>query len=563
MLFTEIAIAIIVAAACAIILHVLKQPVIIGFILAGLIIVSSGYLEAGSLSNIEDLASIGVALLLFIIGLEMNFKELKQVGYTAIVIGVSQTFFTLAGGFLLSLVLGFNETASLYIAVALTFSSTIIVMKLLSEKKDLKSLYGRIVISVSLVEDFIAIIILLFLASFRDGGSIGVNSIFIIIKGVMFVAAIIAFSRFLPKILDRIGQSQELLYIFSVAWALGVAVLASSPFVGLTNEVGGFLAGLALAGSAEHYQIGARLRPLRDFFLILFFVGLGARMVLGDASIQIVPTIVLSLFILVVSPIITLFIMGAMGYRARTSFLVSLTGTQISEFSLLIAVLGRSFNHLTDSDVSLMTLVAIISIFISSYFIIYNDEIYKALKPLVKKFEFRRTFIEEAAGNESNGNNQMTDHVVLVGVHRMGYSILKALETACIDFMAVDFDPMVVKELRKENVQAIYGDITDPEIQDLVGLDNASFFISTVPGVKYNIFMLNSIKQINKKTKIILTAETEKEGKELYALGADYVLLPHFIGGMEVSEVIKASSGLVGLEKLKERDLGLLFKNKY
>lgn len=560
-LFTEIAIAIIVAVLCGAFAHFLRQPVITGFMFAGLIISFLGYLATDNIYIVEHLAHIGVTFLLFLVGLEMSFKELRHVGKPALFTGLGQIVFTFGLGFLIASALGFALMPALYISLALTFSSTIVVVKLLSEKRDLNSLYGRIVVGFLLVQDFIAIVVLILLAGLQNGQGIGMGLLTTFAKGILFVGLIIGASRFLPRFLDTMARSPELLYLFSIAWALGVAALAASSFVGLSIEVGGFLAGLALARSAEHFQIGARLKPLRDFFIILFFISLGAQMMAGYGSeiIDVVrpmlpAVILLSLFVLIGNPLIVLLIMGFLGYRARTSFLASLTVAQVSEFSLILVAAGYGYGHIEQEHVLLVTLVGIITIFFSSYLIIGGDALYGILRPVIKRFEFRRTGVEN---NFAHVDNAPGDHVVVVGVHRMGQSILHALHMNGERFVAVDFDPTVVKELQQKNLPVIYGDVTDPDIQDVVSLTKARIVISTIPDFAVGTAVLAAIKEAKSGAKVVVTAGSEHEGMDLYEEGADYVLLPHFVGGMEIVSLFK-ENGFDRLKELRERDLGII-----
>jgi len=553
MLFTEIVIAVISAAAIGIFFHILRQPSIIGFIVAGLIVSSLGYLAQENAQVIGNLASIGVALLLFIVGLEMNIKELRHVGKPAILVGLGQIIFTFTIGYFICYALGFTNLTSFYISIALTFSSTIVVVKLLSEKKDLKSLYGRIVLGALLVQDLVAILVILFLTGFSGKEAVGMGFVVTLLKGAVFVGLLVLASKYLPKLLDLIGRSRELLFLFSIAWALGIAALAGSNVVGLSIEVGGFLAGLSLAGSAENFQISSRLRPLRDFFLILFFVGLGTNMILGITPELITSAVVLSLFVLIGNPIIILIVMSVMGYRARTAFLSGLTFAQVSEFSFVVVALGGRLGHLGATEISLVTLIGIITIFISSYFIYYGDRIYEFMKPGVKFLEKKKGLIEEF-GELTN----LQDHLVLVGVHRMGQAILKALSNSTRDFVAVDFDPVVVKSLRESNLPVLYGDITEEAIQESVGLDKAHVVISTVPDFRDNLAVLGAVRRSNSKAKIILTSESETDALELYDKGADYVILPHFLGGRELVEIIDRDHSFTSLSKLKAKDLSLI-----
>lgn len=550
-LFTEITIALVLAAAFGFVAHLLRQPPIIGFILAGLavgFVASPGF---GGVEVIEGLAPIGVALLLFLVGLEMDLKELRNVGWPALFTGLGQIIFTFGVGFLIAQALGFALLPAIYISVALTFSSTIIVVKLLSEKRELTSLYGRIVVGFLLIQDFVAILGLIFLAGIQADGATATDFIFTLLKGLGLVGVTFFLSRYLPKLLDKVGRSQEMLYLFSIAWALGISALTE--FAGLSIEVGGFLAGVALANSSEHFQIGSRLRPVRDFFLILFFVGLGAKMLVAGVTFPLIPAIVLSLFVLVGNPLIVMIIMGALGYRSRTSFLASLTVAQISEFSLIIAALGLRVGHIDETHTALITMVGILTIFSSSYFIIYGDRIHNKLRPVLKFFEFRRKLVEEV-----EVDSDLEDHIVLVGVHRTGRSVLKSLDESGEEYIALDFDPVLVRSLEAEGVPIAYGDVTDEEIQEIVALDKAKLVISTVPNKRDNLAIIMASKKENKKTNVIVTADSEEDAKELYKAGASYVIMPHFVGGWELAQAISNDDGLKSLIGLQERDTQVL-----
>jgi len=547
-LFVEIAIITVIAVLAGFIAHLLRQPVIIGFIAGGFFIGLFNYAEIVDAHLIENLAHIGVALLLFLIGLEMDFRELKHVTIPAFLVGLGQILFTFGLGFVIATTLGFATIPAFYIAIALTFSSTIVVVKLLSEKKDINTLYGRVAIGVLLVQDLVAILVLIFVTGLQGGDSILLTLGETFLKGAGLVVGTVILSRIFPKILDRIGRSQEMLYLFSIAWALGAAGL--SAFMGLSIEIGGFLAGLALASSSENFQIASRLRPLRDFFLVLFFVLLGIQAFEGGAAIALAPAVVFALFVLVGNPLIIMFVMGVLGYRARTSVISGLTLAQISEFGLIIMALGLRIGAIETSDVSLVTLVGVFTIFVSSYYIAYSDRIYRSLKPFAKIFEFRKKLVEELPPD-----TEFKGHVVLIGVNRIGKSILEALMKAKADFVAIDYDPIVVKKLNEDEVPVVYGDILDSDIQDRVGLQDADVVISTIPGFRNNQAIVNLVEGHDKRTQTIVTADDEWHARELYQEGADYVIVPHYLGGKELAEVITKDKDLGTLKKLKAKDL--------
>lgn len=317
--FSQIAILLVVAAVAGVIARYLKQPLLIGYLFAGFILAFLGVVT--DIEVFSGLGQIGVALLLFLVGLEMNIRELPSIGKVALLTGLGQIIFTSGIGFLISRLLGFTILPSMYIAVALTFSSTIIMVKLLSEKNDLASLYGRIAIGFLLVQDFVAVLILMFLAGLGRGDVALGGYLFTFGKAlVLFALVWILSKKVLPQIFERlIANSTELLFIGSIAWALGVASFVAGP-LGFTLEIGGFLAGLALSNMPEHLQIASRTRPLRDFFLTIFFLLLGTRLLVGNLGEVAAPSLVFSLFVLVGNPVIILIILGLMGYKRRTSF---------------------------------------------------------------------------------------------------------------------------------------------------------------------------------------------------------------------------------------------------
>ena len=572
-LFSEIAIVVVLAAALGFLAHFLKQPTVVGYLVAGILIGPLGYWEwtakwlaqiGSPVSNHFDVlnvfSEIGITLLLFMVGLEINTQNLKEVGKPALWTGLGQIVFTFAAGFFLVRFLGFSELASAYISIALTFSSTIIVVQLLSQKKDLNSLYGKIVVGFLLVQDFIAILALIFLSGFSNtAGSTSLfysvlGFLFVFLKGGVLLFATVYLSRKLfPRLMNLIGRSQEILYIFSLAWGLGLAALMASPWIGFSIEIGGLLAGLALANSVTHFQVASRMKPVRDFFIMLFFVALGARLAVGDFSAILSPAAILSVFVLIGNPIIVMIIMAGLGYRSRTSFLSSLTVAQISEFSLILAALGLRLGHLTNSEGSLVTLVGIVTITISSYFILYGDHIYVFMKPALKVLEFRKRKAEELQSVLPYAN-----HTVLFGAHRMGSNILAALKATDEPFVVVDFDPAIIQALIKKDIPVLYGDSNDDEIRNLAGLPRARVVISTIPDFKDNLSLLAFMKKENPRAVTIVTSENEWEAKELYHVGVDYVILPHFVGGLQIAQAIQHDPNYSQLEALRLHDLAFI-----
>ena len=547
----ELAIVILIAAALGAIAKLLKQPIVLAYLIAGVVIGYFNFFHFGDKETFQVFADLGIMFLLFLVGLEINYTSLRLVGKASVLVGLGQIIFTAALGFLIAASFNFTYFQSAYIAIALTFSSTIIVVKLLSEKKDLNSLYGKISIGLLLVQDFVAILILIFLAGIGGEKIVLSETIFTIIKGIgLFVAMLYLGRKILPLIFDKIANSQELLFLTSLAWCFGIATLTAK--LGFSIEIGGFLAGLALANSSEHFQISSRIKSLRDFFILIFFVILGSSLIFSNLSGIIIPIIVLSLFVLIGNPLIVLIIMGLMGYRKRTSFMCGLTVAQISEFSLILAALGLKIGHLTEEVVALITAVGIITITLSAYLIIYSEKIFQYLSPYLSVFERGKTKEDELSIKEFH------KPMILIGCHRTGQSIAYNLPKD--DLLIIDFDPEIITQLKKRGFNYLFGDIADLEIIEKSNMDEAKLIISTSPDLEDNLTLLSEMKNAAAKPKIVVRARTEDEAKILYQNNADYVLLPHFTAGQYLGKTITLDPEMKILESLRKKDLELMEK---
>lgn len=522
----------------AVLFQFLRQPPILAYILAGIIIGPFGQVQFHDQEIIKSFGDFGITLLLFTLGLELSFRELRSIGKKTFIIGLSQMIITWILGYGTAVLLGFNHIISLYIGVALTFSSTIIIVKLLSDKKDLTSLYGKLSIGLLLMQDFAAIFVLMLLSSIGSSSFIGLESfLMVFLKGIIILGIVIAFSKIiLPLILKRIAKSRETLFLFSLAFVFSISFIISSPPINFPIEIGGFLAGVALANSNENFQIIAMASSLRDFFITIFFVVLGMGLFINHFIALLIPALVLSFFVLLVKPLIAMVVMGLIGYGRRTSFLVGLNISQISEFSLIIVFLAYSLKLIDETTVSLLTLVGVITFTVSAYLILYGNALYNLLNPILGIFE-KREPIERDSRHDTL--SQFSNHVVLIGAHRMGESILFALKKHGEKVAVVDFNPDIVEKLRKRGTLSVFGDIADLDIQDRVAMQNARLVISTVPDIADNIALIKNIKHSKHKTKIVVLGQNKEESEKLYKAGADYVVMPHVVGGMHIAKMIQ------------------------
>jgi len=511
----------------------LKQPLILGYVLAGIIL---GPALLGLIYEpevIRVLSTFGIAFLLFLVGLELDWAKLKVIGRPSLLLGFGQVLFTACFGYGLIKLFGFATLPALYIAIALTFSSTIIVVKLLSERQALESLYGRLAVGMLLIQDFIAIFALILLSGFAGGAVPSPAELtFILLKGAgLILLALLSGRYLLPPLFMKLAHSSEMLLLSSIAWCFGFSLI--SIIGGFSIEIGAFLAGLALARLPYHLEIVGRVRSLRDFFITIFFVLLGSQLLFANLASLTLPFILLSLFVLIGNPLIVMIIMGLMGYTKRTGFLVGLTVAQISEFSLILMHLGYRLGHVTAQEVALVTLIGITTITLSSYLITYGDNIYRWLAPYLKIFE--RKIITEHASEEF----QLANHAVIIGCDRLGEKLVDAVQELNLPLLVIDFDPETVARLRLRGVRCIYGDMSDPEIYDRAQLSLAKIIISTVPDLNSNRLLLQEAKRRGLTAPVYVTADTWLDTRSLYAAGADYVVFPHYLSGEYMSALLR------------------------
>lgn len=568
-IFFELTFVLIAAGAIAYILHFFKQPSIIAYIITGLLIGPLALYKLHHGEVLHGLAEIGITLLLFMVGLDLDISQLKRIGKAAVIAGVGQVIFTASIGFGIATFLGLDTIPALYVAIALTFSSTIIVVKLLSEKRDMQSLYGKLAVGIFLVQDIAAIFILILLAGItgNDGiGSIGGSGItqsiiLTLAKAFMIGVVVVALSRTVfPRLMRSLLKSDELLLLFSLAWALGLAAFFTSPLIGFNAAIGGFVAGLALANTGAHHQISGRIKPLRDFFIVIFFIVLGSQLVIGNIHEAIWPAIILALFVLIGNPVIVTIILGLMGYKLRTSFMTGVTVAQISEFSLILMALGLAAGHVNQTDATIVTMVGIATIGISSYGILYSNKLYEWLMKATFGLLERRSK-QSGKDQEHLGDVVFNKHIVVVGANRLGRHLVERLAKHKDEqFIIVDFNPDVISHFRNQKLAAVCGDITDPYIQEVAALSSARLIIATIPDFHDTMALLEAIKTFKKKPKIIVAGGDESEAIELYHAGADYVLLPHFVGGTHLTEIIRAHTDTASLRKLKNKHLETIHK---
>lgn len=529
--FNELAAVLAVATAIGFAGLLLRQPLIVSFIVAGLV-AGSGVIDIDeSMETIELLAEVGIALLLFLVGLKLDLALVRSLGRVALATGLGQIAFTTIFGFLLSLVLQLDPVTSLYVAVALTFSSTIIIVKLLSDKREIDSLHGRIAIGFLIVQDLAVVAAMVVLSGFGVGGDDetggGLNAL--LFGGPLLFAGLALFMYALAeRLVRRMATSPEMLVTFGIGWAVLLAALFE--YVGFGKELGGLVAGVSLASTSLREVIAARLSGLRDFLLLFFFLSLGITLELSVLGSQIPAAVVLSAFVLVGNPLIVLAIMAWLGYRKRTGFLAGLTVSQISEFSLIFIGLGVTIGHIDDDAAGLVTLVGLVTIALSTYAITYSDRLYDWIEPLLSPFE--RTF--PAAEDSLDTETEARHHEVIVfGVGRYGGNIMRGLRERGHSTLGIDFDPQAVQNARKAGFDVIFGDALDPDFVQTLKVTHAQAVVLAFPPGAYGVTHTDpryaardSLRQSGFSGSVIAMTDDEAEIERLRANGIEPVLVP-------------------------------------
>jgi Kef-type K+ transport system membrane component KefB len=546
--FYEIAALLVFASLVGFIGMLLRQPLIVSFIVAGVLAGPAGLGIAQSTAHIELLAALGVAVLLFLVGLKLDLNLVRTLGNVALITGLGQVAFTSLIGYALCLALGFGPLASLYIAVALTFSSTIIIVKLLSDKREIDSLHGRIALGFLIVQDLVVVLAMMVLSAFGAGaGEAGsaLDFALVLLRGMILIAVVGLFMRYAAEpLLRRIARSSELLVMFAIGWAALLAAVAD--YIGFGKELGGLLAGVSLASTPYRESIASRLVSLRDFMLLFFFIGLGSLLNLQMVGAQVLPAIGLALFVLIGNPLIVMIIMGAMGYRKRTGFMAGLTVAQISEFSLVFMAMGLAIGHVDADALGLVTLIGLITIGASTYMILNSEAIYRRLEPWLGAFERRVPFRE---GMMAVATTERFD-VIVFGLGRYGGLIATGLRDNGLRVLGVDFDPEVVRQWKQTGVDACYGDAADPELLETLPLEHVRWVISAVPQREAGVTeqdskrtLLESLRAAGYAGRVAVTAHDERDIHILQRAGATSVLLPFSDAASQAVRAIVAEMG--------------------
>jgi Kef-type K+ transport system membrane component KefB len=523
-LFTETTAVLALAAALSALGAFLRQPLIVAYIAAGVIAGPAGLGWVSEEDPLDLLAQMGITLLLFVVGLKLDPRLIRTLGRVVLGLGLIQVAITAALGYGLAVLLGLSQVMALYVGLGLAFSSTVVIVKMLSDAREIDALHGRIALGILIVQDLVVVIAMVLLTAFdgTSGDALWRNLVLIPLKGVAFLGAVALAMRYvLPRLLHFLARSRELLTLAAIAWALALA--GTGHALGFSHEVGAFVAGVALAATPYHEAIGARLSALRDFLLLFFFIDLGTHVDVGRVGELVGPALALSGFALLIKPLIIASLLGVAGYRRRTTGLTALTMGQISEFSLILAAMGMKVGHLDAATVSLMTLVALVTIAISGYLIGYLHPIYAWLAPWLKPFERRAPQREAAMAEDGTSGAQ----VILLGLGRYGERMALDFAKRGLSVLGLDFDPERVRAAQRLGIAARYGDAGDADILDALPLQGAQWVVSSIREADVNRALLYGLRQHGFQGRVAVATHHSGEVQALRRLGADLILQPY------------------------------------
>ena len=538
-ILVDIGLAIVAATALAYLARLLRQPLLLAYIGAGLLI---GPPLLGLVHNeaaIAEIAELGLALLMFIVGLEIDLKKLVSSGRVGALVGSIQVVLCAAMTVGFVLLLGFSGLPALYLGVASAFSSTMIVVKLLSDKSELDTVDGRLTLGALLMQDVLAIVVLALQPNLEDPSLVPIG--LSLLSGLGLVGGALLASRFLlPRVFEYAAKSPELVLITAISWCLVIGYLAI--LANFSIAMGALIAGVTLSWFPYSVDVVAKIRTLRDFFVTLFFVALGMQLQVG--SIQVVLAAVALSAVVIASRFLTVGpALYLMGYGSRVGLLCSLALAQASEFALVIVALGLSLGHIGREIASIMALALVITSTLSTYMIMANHAIARRGVMLLKRLGLPDRRRVEPTGDAEHGPHQQD--VVVLGFHRVASSMLYETQGSRNgrDMLVVDFSPEVFRQLQNMELPIIYGDISHLDTLEHAGVADAKVVVSTVSedflrGTD-NINLLEQVRRLNPRARVILSAETFERAREMYEAGADYVVLPRVEAARAFLEVLQ------------------------
>ncbi len=541
----DVIIALIAAAVIAYAAYRLRQPVIMGYIIAGIAI--GPHLGLKWVTNPEAInftSELGLIALLFMVGLELDLRKIASSGKLILIAAIAQFVICVAMGLAFFSIGGYNNGNNLaiyYLAITFSFSSTMIVVKLLYDKFELDTLPGRITLGILVLQDIWAILFLAIQPNLADPqlGPLALS----LAKGVGLVVGCLLIRRFLlPSVFKSIAKNPELLVVTSLGWCFLIAYL-SGDVAGLSRAMGALIAGVSLSTLPYKEEIATRVTSIRSFFLILFFVSLGMQVTQPSVN-TFVMSLLASVFLIASRFVSLSALLYFMKKGIRVSFLVPLNLAQISEFSLVIVAIGVDYGHIDKTVMTIILFTLMITATVSTYMITYSHQLYLFTDRILKKLRIKDML---PTVEEGRGEAEVSNPVLFLGFYKIASSLLHSLENKNPEIKqkitVVDFNPEVYQKLNQRGVRGLFGDLTNTNTLTDSGIEKAKVVVSTIPDTilkgTSNLSLLKYTKRINPDARVVVTAENVQSARELWSAGADYVVLPHFAAADTLAPVLQ------------------------
>lgn len=518
----------------------LKLPTLVGYILAGILF---GAILPSNLKSVSSLAEIGTILLLFSIGIELSLSRLEKYLDISVFGALIQILAVTLIGFLILQAFGMPFAVSLILSLGFSVSSTAVLVKILSDRGETDTIHGGIMFGWSLVQDLAVIPLMVALPIFA-GQSAGIMAfVFAFAKAALIIAVTLILGRLIiPFLVHRVADtnSRELMLLASIALALGTAGLTS--FFGISPALGAFLAGVVISESQEHHAIFAETRPLRDLFVALFFVTLGFLVNLPMVFSKL-PLVILLTILVVLIKAVTVFLLSALfNYRGKTAIAVSFGLAQVGEFAFVIFSTALMLGLIGASDASLGITVALLSLIVAP--IIYGNtlNVWRYLRKTTEKSELLHKLFIPGEKKEASPP-LMNDHIIICGYGRVGKWVGKALSEFGIPFVVVEYNQNVVNDLRGGGISVLYGDPTEPEVLEAVGIRQAKAVILAIPDRIAQETLITYVQTVAPAVKIISRAHLDEDWEKLKNLKVDKVVQPEFEAALEIVRSVLVSRG--------------------
>jgi len=557
-LVTDIAICIIAAWVVAVISQVARQPLLLAYLAAGFAIGPNGFKWITNLDIIHTISEIGLSLLLFMIGLEIDLRKMLSAGRVITYTAAAQILGCVLFGWVVFNFIGPAQThlEALYIAVAAAMSSTVIIVKILYDKRELETLVGRVTLGILVMQD-VAVILFLAIQPNLKNPSAGIMALALWHVILLLSVAFLTSRYVLPQVFRFIARLPELVLVGALAWCFAMAGFAE--YLQLSTAMGALIAGVMISTFPYTLDVVAKVTSLRDFFVTLFFVGLGMKIPIP--TVEYVAWAVFLCIVLISSRFLTVFpVLFTMRQGNRVSLLSTVNLSQMSELSLVLLALGATAGDVSANTVGIAAFAFAFLAIGSTYAILGNDTLMRAATPWMKKLNMPD--LDELEGSANNGTKP--HRICILGFSWTASSLLAEIEKQRPDLIpevvVIDFNPVVHEKLKKRGVHAVYGDITARDVLHHAGASHAEIIISSLPNTVLkganNLKMLRQLRQLNPKGRIVIHAELLADIPALYEAGADYVTVPRLLEAADLLRVIEsAGNDLLLKKRLDQLDL--------